>query len=154
MARKLVECIPNFSEGRREEVVNAIVEAISAVPGIHILDCQSDRPQPQRHHVRGAQCIVDAAFAGIGKAAELIDLDQHRGEHPRIGATDVVPFVPLSGVTMSDCVDLARTLGQRVGEELGIPVYLYEAAATRPDRQNLADIRQRIRGVEGKSGRS
>jgi len=144
MPARLVECIPNFSEGRRAEVVDAIQQAIASVPGVHVLDRHSD-PDHNRCVLTFA-CSIDravpAAFAGIAKAAELIDLDQHRGEHPRIGAADVVPFVPLGDTTMDECVTLARELGRRVGEELGIPVYLYEDAARRPDRRNLEDIRR------------
>lgn len=144
MAQKIVECIPNFSEGRRMEAVDAIVAAISATPGAHLLDRTSDSDHNRSviTFVGTPEAVVEAAYAAIAKAAELIDLDVHKGEHPRIGATDVVPFVPISSITMEDCVELARQLGKRVGDMLSIPVYLYEAAATRPDRQNLADIRR------------
>jgi glutamate formiminotransferase/formiminotetrahydrofolate cyclodeaminase len=141
---KLIECVPNFSEGRRPEVIAAIRDAIVAVPGIALLDVSSD-PSHNRTVVTfaaPADQAVRAAFAGIAKARELIDLTTHTGEHPRIGATDVCPFIPLDGATMDDCVALARELGARVGAELGIPVFLYEKAATRPDRTNLADIRR------------
>lgn len=144
MPQKLVECIPNFSEGRRPEIIREIEAAIGSVPGVYILDRHID-PDHNRSvitFIGAPEMIVEAAYAAIAKAAELIDLEQHQGEHPRIGAADVVPFVPLSGVTMEECVTLARTLGARVGSELGIPVYLYEAAATRPDRINLADVRR------------
>ena len=144
MVQKLVECVPNFSEGRRTEVINEITSAISQVAGVRILDVQSDRDHNRTvvTLVGSPDAVLAAVFAGIATAAEWIDMDQHKGEHPRIGATDVVPFVPISGVTMDECVHLARALGQRVGRELNIPVYLYEAAATRPDRVNLADIRR------------
>jgi glutamate formiminotransferase / formiminotetrahydrofolate cyclodeaminase len=143
---KLVECVPNFSEGRRPDVVQAIRDAIAAVDGVTVLDVSSD-PSHNRSVITFVVTVasaVDAAFAGIAKAAELIDLTRHQGEHPRVGATDVVPFVPLSswGSTMEDCVALARNLGERVGTELRVPVYLYERAATRPDRENLADVRR------------
>lgn len=143
MARQLVECIPNFSEGRRIEVVDAIAAAIGAVHGAAILDRHSDADHNRSviTFVGTPESILEAAFAGIQKAAELIDLDTQQGEHPRIGAADVVPFVPIEGVTMADCVALAQKLGERVGRELQIPVYLYEAAATRPERQNLANVR-------------
>src|SRR5918911_1204794 len=108
---RLVECVPNFSEGRRSEVITTIRDAI-------------------------------AAFAGIRAAHEAIDLNHHSGEHPRMGAADVVPFIPLEGTTMEDCIVLARSLGERVGRELEIPVFLYERAATRPERENLADVRR------------
>ncbi len=141
---KLVECVPNFSEGRRPEVVAAISEAISGVSGVTVLDVSSDYSHNRSVITFAAtlETAVDAAFAGIKTALERIDLTSHTGEHPRIGATDVVPFVPLEGTTMEDCVALARELGQRVGRELNIPVYLYERAATTPGRQNLADVRR------------
>jgi glutamate formiminotransferase / formiminotetrahydrofolate cyclodeaminase len=140
----LVECVPNFSEGRRPEVVHAIRDAIAAVAGVTILDVSSDASHNRTviTFVAPPNAAVDAAFAGIREARTRIDLTQHQGEHPRIGATDVVPFIPLDGTTMDQCVALARTLGARVGAELGIPVYLYERAATRPDRENLADVRR------------
>jgi glutamate formiminotransferase/formiminotetrahydrofolate cyclodeaminase len=144
MTEKLVECVPNFSEGRRPEVLSAIAEVICEMGDVSLLDQHTDADHNRTvfTFVGSPQAVSEAAFASIKKAAELIDLDQHRGEHPRIGATDVVPFIPISGVTMEDCVDLARSLGKRVGEELQIPVYLYEAAATQPDRKNLEDIRR------------
>lgn len=140
----LVECVPNFSEGRRQEVIEAIVAAIAAVPGTQVLDVQSDADHNRSvvTFVGGPEAVLEGAFQGARRAAELIDMTQHRGAHPRMGATDVIPFVPIRGVTMADCVALARRLGQRLGEELGIPVYLYEEAATRPERQNLADVRR------------
>ncbi len=142
--QRLVECVPNFSEGRRPDVIQAIVDAIRSVPHVWVLDVHSD-PDHNRSVVTCVgepDAMVEAMFQAVAEAARHINLDVHRGEHPRIGATDVVPFVPLEGVSMEDCVALARTLGRRVGEELGIPVYLYAAAATRPDRQNLANIRR------------
>ena len=141
---KIVECVPNFSEGRREKVIEQIAAAMAGCPGAKVLDVQSD-PDHNRSVVTliGApHAVVDAAFRGIAAAAELIDMDHHRGGHPRMGATDVVPFVPVRGTTMEECVALARQLGARVGDELGIPVFLYEAAATRPERRNLADVRR------------
>ncbi len=140
----LIECVPNFSEGRRAEVVEQIAEAIRGTPGVLLLDYSAD-PDHNRSvmtMVGSPQGVEEAAFAAIRTAAALIDMEQQRGEHPRLGATDVVPFVPVRGATMDDCARIARQLGARVGEELGIPVYLYEAAATRPDRVNLADIRR------------
>ena len=141
---KLVECVPNFSEGRRPEIVEAIRAAIAAVESVHILDVSSDASHNRSviTFVASVEHAVDAAFAGIAKARDLIDLTVHQGEHPRLGATDVVPFIPLEGATMDDCIALARKLGERVGAELEIPVYLYERAATRPDRENLADVRR------------
>ncbi len=142
--KPLVECVPNFSEGRRPEVISAIVEAMQSVPQVRVLDVESDAD-----HNRSVVTLVgppaavqEAAFQGIAKAAELIDMEQHQGEHPRVGATDVVPFVPIEGVTMEECVALAHDLGHRVGQELGIPVYFYEAAALRPERTNLEDVRR------------
>jgi glutamate formiminotransferase/formiminotetrahydrofolate cyclodeaminase len=144
MTQPLVECIPNFSEGRRIDVVEAIQAAIAGVPGVHVLDrhIDADHNRSVITFSGAPEPVAQAAFAAVAKAAELIDLDQHQGEHPRIGATDVVPFVPLSGVTLDECVRLAQQLGERVARELDIPVYLYEAAATRPDRTNLEDLRR------------
>ena len=144
MNNSLVECIPNFSEARRPQVIEAIVQAIKAVPGAVLLDQHSDLDHNRTvlTFVGPPESIEQAAFQAIAKAAELINLDQHSGEHPRIGATDVVPFVPVYGISMPDCVAMARRLGERVGNELGIPVYLYEEAAARPDRQNLENIRR------------
>lgn len=141
---RLVECVPNFSEGRDPSVVQAIRDAIAAVEGVVVLDVSSD-PSHNRTvitFVAPLERAADAAFAGMKEAAARIDLTTHRGEHPRIGATDVVPFIPLEGTTMEDCIALARALGDRVARELAIPVYLYERAATRPDRANLADVRR------------
>ncbi len=142
--RKIVECVPNFSEGRRREVIDQIAEAIAGVPNAYVLDVQSDADHNRTVITFAGEpdAVEEAAFRGIGKAAELIDMDLHRGEHPRMGAADVVPFVPIKGVTMEDCVAIARRVGERVGRELGIPVYLYEEAATRPERRNLANVRR------------
>ena len=141
---KLVECVPNFSEGRDKAVVDAIRGAIAAVEGVAVLDVSSDASHNRTviTFVTPIDVAVDAAFAGMREAQKRIDLTKHQGEHPRIGATDVVPFVPLEGTTMEDCILLARTLGERASRELGIPVYLYERAATRPERVNLADVRR------------
>jgi glutamate formiminotransferase/formiminotetrahydrofolate cyclodeaminase len=141
---KLVECVPNFSEGRRPEIVAKIRDAIAAVAGVHLLDVSSDQSHNRTvvTFVAPVESAVDAAYAGISMARQHIDLTKHKGEHPRMGATDVVPFIPLEGSTMEDCIVLARSLGERVGRELEIPVFLYERAATRPDRENLADVRR------------
>ena len=141
--RQIVECVPNFSEGQRPEVVEAIRRAMEQ-PGVAILNVSSDADHNRTVITLAGEpgAIEQAAFAGIARAAELIDLDVHRGEHPRIGATDVCPFVPVSGVSMDECVAIARRVGERVGRELSIPVYLYESAATRPDRVNLENIRR------------
>lgn len=141
--RQIVECVPNFSEGRRQEVVDEIVAAIRD-EGVQILDVQVDAD-----HNRAVVSFIgdlagceEAAYAGIAKAAALIDLNAHTGEHPRMGATDVVPFVPISGVTMEECIAAAARLGERVSAELDIPVYLYAEAAKRPDRRSLPAIRK------------
>ncbi|MBA4379420.1 MAG: glutamate formimidoyltransferase, partial [Anaerolinea sp.] len=143
MPSPLVECIPNFSEARRPEVVEAILQAI-ATAKVAILDhhADSDHNRTVVTFIGPPQAVEEAAFRGIQKAAALIDLNTHSGSHPRMGATDVVPFVPIAGVSMADCVAMARRLGERVGRELNIPVYLYEGAATRPERVNLENIRR------------
>ena len=140
---QIVECVPNFSEGRRPEILDEIVGAM-LLPGVKLLDREMDADHNRAVITLAGEpgAIEEAAFRGIATAARLIDLDVHRGQHPRIGATDVVPFVPIAGVSMDDCVAMARRLGERVAHELAIPVYLYEHAATRPERRNLADIRQ------------
>ncbi len=144
MPQSILECIPNFSEARRPDVVEAIMSSITSVEGVTLLDRHSDLDHNRTvlTFVGSPDGVEEAAFRSIAKAAELINLDQHTGEHPRIGATDVVPFVPISGLTMQDCVQIARHLGQRVGQELNIPVYLYEEAATRPERTNLENLRR------------
>lgn len=144
MTQKLVECIPNFSEGRRPEVVSEIRRAIAAVGSIHILDQHSDQDHNRSviTFVGPPQAAKEAAYAAIAKAAELIDLESHQGEHPRIGAADVVPFVPLRDTTMEECIDLAASLAEQVATELDLPVYLYEQAATTPERIQLENIRR------------
>ncbi len=144
MVQPVLECIPNYSEARRPDVVEAIMQSISSVDGVTLLDRHSDLDHNRTvlTFIGPPEAVEQAAFQSIAKAAELIDLDHHTGEHPRIGATDVVPFVPIAGLTMQDCVQIARHLGQRVGEELNIPVYLYEEAATRPERTNLENLRR------------
>ena len=141
---RLVECIPNFSEGRRPEVVSRIAEAIAQIDSTCILDRHID-PDHNRSvitFVASPETVVDAAVEAVKKAAELIDMREHSGEHPRLGATDVLPFVPIEGVTMEDCVVLAREAGKRLATELAIPVFLYERAALRSDRVNLEDVRR------------
>ena len=142
--KPIVECVPNFSEGRRRDVVDQIVATMGQTPDVQVLDVQSDADHNRSvvTVVGPPQATLEAAFQAVATAAQRIDLNHHRGEHPRMGATDVVPFVPVRGVTMEECVALARQLGARVGGELGIPVYLYEEAATRPERRNLADVRR------------
>jgi glutamate formiminotransferase len=141
---KLVECVPNFSEGRRPEVLDAILGEMTAVDGVRLLDSEMDADHNRAvvTIVGEPEAVLEGVFRGMAKAKELIDLTTHEGEHPRMGATDVVPFVPVKGVTMDDCVELARQLGERVGRELEIPVFLYESAARRPERQNLAKVRK------------
>jgi glutamate formiminotransferase/formiminotetrahydrofolate cyclodeaminase len=141
---RIVECVPNFSEGQQPQVVEQICDRIRTVPGVCLLDKEMD-PSHNRAvvtFVGPPEAVAEAAFRGVREAAQLIDMRQHRGAHPRVGATDVVPFIPVKGVTMDECVALARTVGERIGSELGIPVYLYEEAAARPDRRNLADVRR------------
>ncbi|HKZ49300.1 MAG TPA: glutamate formimidoyltransferase [Thermoplasmata archaeon] len=142
--RRLVECVPNFSEGRRREVVDAIAAAIAAVPGVRVLDREMDAAHNRCviTFVGEPEPIGEAAFQGARKAVELIDMEQHHGEHPRVGALDVLPFVPVSGVTLAECVQIAQSVGKRLGTELQIPVYFYESAATRPDRKALPDVRK------------
>ncbi len=152
---RLVECVPNFSEGRRPDVVAAIRDAIAAVEGATILDVSSDDSHNRSviTFVAPVEHAVEAAFAGMRAARDHIDLTKHTGEHPRMGATDVVPFIPLEGTTMEDCIALARELGTRAAAELEIPVYLYERAATRPERENLADVRRgQFEGIRDEIG--
>ena len=144
MKLKLVECIPNFSEGRNMEIVEQIIHVVESVPGVNVLDHHSDEDHNRTvvTLVGSPESVSEAVYQSIRKAAELIDMDLHEGAHPRMGAADVVPFVPIKNMSMDECVELARVLGKRVGEELGIPVYLYESAATSPDRINLEKIRK------------
>ncbi|HLY98876.1 MAG TPA: glutamate formimidoyltransferase [Candidatus Angelobacter sp.] len=139
----LVQCVPNFSEGRRKGVVDAIVEAMK-LPGVYLLDREMDGDHGRCviTLVGDRESIAEAAIRGVGKAAELIDLTGHQGAHPRIGAADVIPFIPIEGVTLEDCVAIARRVGEEVWKRFSIPVYLYEAAATTPERQNLENIRR------------
>lgn len=140
----LVECVPNFSEGRDPQKIKAITDVIAACPGVRLLDVDpgADTHRTVVTFVGEPQAVVEAAFAAIAKAAEVIDMRQHHGAHPRMGATDVCPLVPVEGVTLAECAELAKQLGERVGRELGIPVYFYEAAASRPERRNLASVRK------------
>jgi glutamate formiminotransferase/formiminotetrahydrofolate cyclodeaminase len=144
MKTPILECIPNYSEARRPDIVEAIMCSITSVEGVTLLDRHSDLDHNRTvlTFVGHPEGVEEAAYRSIKKASELINLDHHTGEHPRIGATDVVPFVPISGLSMQDSVQIARHLGKRVGEELNIPVYLYEEAATRPERTNLENIRR------------
>jgi glutamate formiminotransferase len=141
--KRLIKCVPNFSEGRDPAKVDAIVAAMRAVPGVFLLDRQSDADHNRSviTLVGEPESVAEAALRGVGKAAELIDLTRHRGEHPRLGATDVVPFIPLEGTTIEDCVAIARNVGREIWKRYRIPVYFYEAAAQRPERANLENIR-------------
>src|SRR3954467_323313 len=140
---KLVECVPNISEGRRPEVYEAVANA-AKVGGVTLLnvDPGADTNRTVITFVGAPEAVLEAAFQLIRKGIELIDMTTHRGAHPRIGAVDVVPFIPVSGATMDDCVDLARRRGERVGREVRVPVYLYESACAVPERRNLADVRE------------
>ncbi len=140
---KIVECVPNFSEGRDMKIIDEIVKAIGSVENVYVLDVDPGEATNRTvvTFVGTPEGVKEAAFRGIKKAAELIDMRKHHGAHPRMGATDVCPFVPVKGVTMEDCVKIAEEVGERVGRELGIPVYLYEYAAREDYRRNLADIR-------------
>jgi glutamate formiminotransferase len=140
----VVECVPNFSEGRRKAVVDKIVYSIRSVPGIKVLDVEMDHDHNRSvvTFTGTKDSVQEAAFRGARAASELIDLNTHKGEHPRMGALDVLPFVPINGVTMDDCVEIAKRVGARVGKELKIPVYLYEAAASKPERRNLENVRR------------
>ncbi|MFN4267264.1 MAG: glutamate formimidoyltransferase [Fervidobacterium pennivorans] len=141
---KLIESVPNFSEGRREEIVRQIIEEASKYPKVKVLDWSMDKDHNRSvvTLVGEPEQVLNALFDMTKKAAELIDLRYHKGEHPRMGATDVIPLVPLIGTTMQECVEWSKQLGRRIGEELGIPVYLYERSATRPERENLSEIRK------------
>ena len=141
---RLIECVPNFSEGRDLAKVDAIVDAMSGVPGAWVLDRTSDADHNRSVITLAGEpeAVAEAAIRGVGKAAELIDMTRQTGAHPRIGATDVIPFVPLEGVSMEECVALARRVGQEIWERYRIPVYFYEAAATRPERVNLENVRK------------
>lgn len=143
MQKKLIECIPNFSEGRDPKKIKKIQDAISHVKGIHILNCTSDTDHNRTviTFVGEPKDVYKAAYEAVKTAAKVINLNDHIGVHPRIGATDVLPFVPLQNTNVKECVELAKKLSAQIGKELKIPVYLYEKAATRPERENLSDIR-------------
>ncbi|VAW31878.1 Glutamate formiminotransferase @ Glutamate formyltransferase, partial [hydrothermal vent metagenome] len=142
--QQLVECVPNFSEGRNAAVYNQIADAIRSVRGIHVLNVSADADHNRTviTFVGSPSSVSEAAFRSIRKAAELIDLNKHQGEHPRLGATDVCPFIPIRGITLKECITMANELGQRVAEELDIAVYLYGDAATNPQRKKLSNIRR------------
>src|SRR2546421_4146282 len=141
--QKLIECVPNFSEGRDPDIIRQITDAIASVDGVSLLDVDPGATTNRTvvTFVGTPEAAVEAAFRAIAKAAELIDMRKHKGAHPRMGATDVCPFVPISNVSWKEAIACANALGKRVGEELNIPVYLYEKAARDASRENLAVIR-------------
>ncbi|RIH63466.1 glutamate formimidoyltransferase [Mariniphaga sediminis] len=142
-AKQILECVPNFSEGRNQEAINAITNAIEGVEGVKLLNTESgkDANRTVVTFAGNPSAVVEAAFQGIKMAAQVIDMAKHHGEHPRLGATDVCPLVPVSGISMEETIGLARKLAQRVGEELAVPVYCYENAAFREERRSLANCR-------------
>jgi glutamate formiminotransferase / formiminotetrahydrofolate cyclodeaminase len=142
--RRLIECVPNFSEGRDKAKVDALIKTMSAVPGVWVLDQEMDADHNRCVITLAGEpdAVAEAATLGAGKAMELIDMNFHKGAHPRVGATDVVPFIPVEGVTLEDCVALARNVGNEIWKRYRIPIFFYEAAATRPDRVNLENVRR------------
>jgi glutamate formiminotransferase len=140
----LIECVPNFSEGRRPEVVEEIVRAVGQIDGVTVLDHSSDATHNRSvvTFAGAAESVVRAATAAVGRALELIDMEQHSGAHPRIGAVDVMPFVPLGSTRLEECVDLARRFGEQIAQRFDLPVYLYGEAALRPERRRLATVRR------------
>ena len=151
--RQIIECVPNFSEGNDLSIIRQITDAISSVDGVMLLDVDPGKATNRTvvTFVGDAESVVEAAYRGIQKASELIDMRKHHVEHPRMGATDVCPFVPVANATMDDCIACAKKLGERVGNSLNIPVYLYESAASRPERKNLATVRAgEYEGIEKK----
>ncbi|MDE6468580.1 MAG: glutamate formimidoyltransferase [Muribaculaceae bacterium] len=143
MEKRIIECVPNFSEGRDKEIIKSITDAIEAVPGVTLLDVDPGEATNRTvvTFVGEPEVVLEAAFHGVKRASELIDMSKHHGAHPRMGATDVLPLVPVSGVTLEECAAMARALGERIATELAIPVYCYEAAAFKPERKNLAVCR-------------
>lgn len=142
--KQLMECIPNFSEGRQQEVIDRVAGAVRSVEGVRLLDVSSnpDHNRTVLTFVGEPDAVGDAAFAATAEAVRLINMEEHRGEHPRMGAMDVVPFVPVSGVTMEDAIALANRVGERIAQELEVPVFLYSAAAKSPARKRLPDVRK------------
>ena len=141
---KLVECVPNFSEGINKEVIESIIDEVRKVEGVKLLDYSSDSDHNRTvvTLIGNPEGVKTAAFNLTKRASELIDMTTHKGGHPRMGATDVVPFIPVADISMEECIEIAREVGKRIGEELDIPVYFYESAATKPERTNLADVRK------------
>jgi glutamate formiminotransferase / formiminotetrahydrofolate cyclodeaminase len=142
--KKIIECVPNFSEGQNQQTIDAISASIRNIPGVRLLNVEPDKDYNRTvvTFIGEPDAVLEAAFQATKTAAENIDMTRHKGEHPRIGAADVVPFVPISGVTMSDCVQIANRFGKRVASELNIPIYLYEFASHSQHRKNLSDIRR------------
>ena len=140
---QLVECVPNFSEGRDATKIKEITNAIEAVSGIKILDVDmgADTNRTVVTFIGSPDIVSEGAFQGIKKASEIIDMRKHKGAHPRMGATDVCPFIPVSNISMNECVEIAKKTGEKVSRKLNIPVYLYECAASKEDRNNLSTIR-------------
>ena len=141
---KIIECVPNFSEGRNKETIKAITDAIESVKGIRLLDVDPGEATNRTvvTFVGEPDAVCEAAFRGVRRAAELIDMNLHHGAHPRMGATDVLPLIPVAGVTLEECAEMARKLAKRISDSLEIPTYCYEAAAFRPERRNLAVCRR------------
>ena len=144
MEKRIVECVPNFSEGRDKAVIDRIVSAIETSGGVKVLDVDPGEATNRTvvTFVGSPEAVVEAAFAGVKKAAELIDMRKHKGAHPRMGATDVLPLIPIAGITLEECAELARKLAERIAGELHVPTYCYEAAAFTPRRRNLAVCRE------------
>src|SRR5215469_5183311 len=142
--KRLIECVPNFSEGRDPAKVDALVQVMSSVPGVYVLDREMDADHNRCVITLAGEpdAVAEAAIQGAGKALQLIDMNEHKGAHPRVGATDVVPFIPVEGVALEDCVALARRAGEEIWKRYRIPIFYYEAAATRPDRVNLENVRR------------
>ncbi|HOX23030.1 MAG TPA: glutamate formimidoyltransferase, partial [Elusimicrobiales bacterium] len=152
---KMVECVPNFSEGRDLQKINAVVDAARGVSGVVVLDVEKDADHNRTvlTFIAPVETAAEAMFRVVKKSLELIDLNHHKGEHPRMGATDVAPFIPLMGSTAAECVELAKQLGERIGRELNIPVYLYDMAAQKPERRNLANVRKgQFEGLKNEIG--
>ncbi|MDE5635892.1 MAG: glutamate formimidoyltransferase, partial [Muribaculaceae bacterium] len=144
MEKRIIECVPNFSEGRDMAVIKSITDSIEAVEGVKLLDVDPGAATNRTvvTFVGDPEAVVEAAFRSVAKAAELIDMSRHHGAHPRMGATDVLPLIPVSGVTLQECAEMSRKLAERIAVELGIPTYCYEAAAFTPERKNLAVCRK------------
>jgi glutamate formiminotransferase len=154
---KIMECVPNFSEGRNQEAIDAIIAEIQSVAGIKVLSVQADKDHNRLDvsYLGEPEAVKKAAFLACKKATELIDMEKHSGQHPRMGATDVIPFIPIREVSMEEAVECANEVGKKIGEELGIPVFLYEEAARIPEKRNLADVRKgEYEGLKNEIGSS